>query len=228
MSCRIDAILFDLDGTLVATMEPWDRCWADYTARHGHIWTDIDRQHTHGRGDWARHVAQVCGVSVEQVSAECTDLMIREVRAGRTALLPGVERLLSIAVGAAATGLVSASPGRFVHATLARFDLHRHFRIVVTGEDRTAVKPDPAPYLYTAAQLGVEPKHCVAVEDSIAGIRSAYTAGMRVLAIPSWASVSRPVELDLADHHAVDAVAAYDWLHSALAASAAESAPLTR
>ncbi|WP_405497619.1 HAD family hydrolase [Nocardia sp. NBC_00511] len=219
MSARIDAVLFDLDGTLVATMGPWDRCWEQYAARHGHVWCDADRNSTHGHGDWACHLARVSGgLPVEQVVEDCCDLMIARVRAGRIGLLPGAQGLLTLAASTVAVAVVSASPRRFVDATLAHYGLR--MPTVVTREDQTATKPHPAPYLHAAQLLDVHPQHCVAVEDSAAGIRSAHTAGMRVLAVPSWSAALRPPELDLATHHAPSAVEALPWLRSALAASA--------
>jgi sugar-phosphatase len=56
-------------------------------------------------------------------------------------------------------------------------------RAVVATEDVPRGKPDPAPYLLAAEQLGVPPGECVAFEDSRAGVLSAKAAGMRVVAL---------------------------------------------
>lgn len=219
MTGHIRAVLFDLDGTLAATMEPWDRCWSDYAARHGHTWTDADRRRTHGHGDWAHHLARVSGIdSPDQVVADCVEAMVEQVRSGRIELLPGIPALLATA-SQTTTGVVSASPRRFVHATLEHFGLHRSMRVVVTREDVTATKPDPAPWLYATTLLGIDPQHCVAVEDSAAGIRSAHAAGMHVLAIPSWSPNLTFTEAELADHLAIDATHAEPWLRHMLTAT---------
>ncbi|WP_067829737.1 HAD family hydrolase [Nocardia inohanensis] len=219
MSGRIEAVLFDLDGTLAATMAPWDRCWSDYAARHGHTWTEIDRRRTHGHGDWAHHLAAVCGIdSVERVITDCVNLMVAQVNSGRVDLLPGIPELLTTAAARSVTGVVSASPRRFVTAALTHFDLLSSMRVVVAREDRAETKPHPAPWLHAAQQLDVDPSRCVAVEDSAAGIRSAHAAGMRVLAIPSWSPSIHPPEADLADHLAADAFQARGWLRETLTA----------
>ncbi|WP_067707360.1 HAD family hydrolase [Nocardia yamanashiensis] len=220
MTGVVAAVLFDLDGTLAATMDPWDRCWSDYAARHGHTWTDADRHRTHGHGDWADHLAAVCGVAADRVVADCVDAMVTRIHAGQIELLPGVEALLATAMNSTVTGVVSASPRRFVHAALDHFGLRPALRVVITREDQPETKPHPAPWLHAAARLGVEPSSCVAVEDSAAGIRSAHAASMRVLAIPSWSPSMHPAEADLADHLAADAARAERWLRRLLTAAA--------
>jgi beta-phosphoglucomutase len=58
-----------------------------------------------------------------------------------------------------------------------RFDLSRYFAVVVTGDDVSHGKPHPEPYLKTAGKLGRMPSHCMVVEDSTNGVRSAKSAG---------------------------------------------------
>jgi beta-phosphoglucomutase-like phosphatase (HAD superfamily) len=59
------------------------------------------------------------------------------------------------------------------------------FAAVVAADDVTACKPAPDPYLAAAAELGVEPAACVAIEDSVPGLEAARAAGMRTIAITS-------------------------------------------
>ncbi|WP_280346251.1 HAD family hydrolase [Nocardia neocaledoniensis] len=224
MSGSIEAVLFDLDGTLAATMRHWDCCWSDYAARHGHTWSEADRRSTHGHGDWAEHVAAVCGVDVvERVVDDCLELMVAQIRSGRIELLPGIPRLLATA-DAVVTGVVSASPRRFVDAAIDHFDLRRSMRVIVAREDHPTTKPQPGPWLHAADLLGIDTGSCVAVEDSAAGIRSAHAAGMRVLAIPSWMPTQRPPEADLAEHLAIDADHAHSWLHGVITETTRPSA----
>ena len=67
---------------------------------------------------------------------------------------------------------------------LADFALHHRFHIIVTKEDCINGKPDPEPFLTSAAYLRVEPAYCWALEDSLNGIRSAHDAGMETIMIP--------------------------------------------
>ena len=70
-------------------------------------------------------------------------------------------------------------------------DLHRHFRAVASVEDVGRTKPFPDVFLRAAALLGVEPRRCVALEDSAAGVQSAVDAGMRVIAITNTLPASK-------------------------------------
>jgi len=62
-------------------------------------------------------------------------------------------------------------------------------RVVVAGDDVTRGKPDPEPYLTAAARLGVDPRDCVAIEDSPGGLRSAMAAGAKTIGVPNIVAV---------------------------------------
>lgn len=67
---------------------------------------------------------------------------------------------------------------------LRRAGLLGLFRTVVTRDDVSRGKPDPDPFLLAASRLGVDPRHCLALEDSHNGIRAAHAAGMHVVMVP--------------------------------------------
>jgi beta-phosphoglucomutase-like phosphatase (HAD superfamily) len=74
------------------------------------------------------------------------------------------------------------------HATvedhLARLDLVGRFHHVVAHGDYANSKPAPDPFLKAAERLGVDPRHCLALEDSLNGVRSASSAGMMTVMVP--------------------------------------------
>jgi beta-phosphoglucomutase-like phosphatase (HAD superfamily) len=73
------------------------------------------------------------------------------------------------------------------------------FRATVSSEEVARGKPAPDVYLEAARRLGTAPESCAAVEDSHAGIRSAKSAGMRVIAIPNASYPPDDETLALAD-----------------------------
>ena len=80
--------------------------------------------------------------------------------------------------------LASSSPMRLIQKVLSIGGLVDRFEVVLSAEDEERGKPDPAVYLSAARKLGVQPERCLAVEDSINGVRSAKDAGMVCVAVP--------------------------------------------
>jgi beta-phosphoglucomutase len=80
-------------------------------------------------------------------------------------------------------GIATMSHRKHAVLVLERLDLAREFDALVTREDVKEPKPSPEIYLLTAQRLGVEPRDCFVLEDSVPGIRAANAAGMCCLAI---------------------------------------------
>jgi HAD superfamily hydrolase (TIGR01509 family) len=200
------ATVFDLDETLADSATTWGRVIRAVAARHSYAWTSQDWAAIQGTstGHWSAYLAHRCqDVTAERAAAECVDGMVTAVEHHEFGLLPGAADLLATATTLGPVGLVSASPRRYVHAVVTALGLC--FGTVVTGDDVARGKPAPDPYLLAAHRLGLAPAHCLAVEDSASGIRSARAAGMTVLAIPNATTALDFGSLDLADHHAADA-----------------------
>jgi beta-phosphoglucomutase-like phosphatase (HAD superfamily) len=80
--------------------------------------------------------------------------------------------------------LASSSPMRLIRSVLALGGLVARFEVVHSAEDEDRGKPDPAVSLSAAHELGAPAERCLAVEDSVNGVRSAKAAGMVCVAIP--------------------------------------------
>jgi HAD superfamily hydrolase (TIGR01509 family) len=102
-------------------------------------------------------------------------------------LLPGAVAAVRRAATAFPLGLASSSNRAIFEEVLELAGIAECFRATVSSEEVPQGKPAPDVYFEAAARLGVAPEHCTAVEDSHAGIRSAKSAGMRVVAIPNAA-----------------------------------------
>ena len=202
------ATVVDLDETLADSAATWTRVIGAVAGRHGHTWTTGDWQAIQGNSTsyWGAYLAHRCpGLTTEAAVAECVTGMVAAVGRGDFGLLPGAADLVATAAGLGPVGLVSASPAPYVRAAVAAFGLTRYLRAIVTGDDVRCGKPAPDPYLRAADLLDVPPGHCLAIEDSGSGIRSAHAAGMTVLAVPNATTALDHVVLNLADHLAADA-----------------------
>ena len=188
----IEAVVFDMDGVLVDSEPMWRAVEREVFASVGIELTDEDLYPTMGvriadvvdrwyrRYPWSEP-------SREQVAATIVDGVATAVRA-RGLLLDGardaVDHVRSLGLGVA---LASSSPMALILAVLSLDGLAARFDVVVSGEDEELGKPDPAVFLSAARRLEVPPERCLAVEDSINGVRAAKAAGMLCVAVPAVA-----------------------------------------
>ena len=91
-------------------------------------------------------------------------------------------------------GLASASLRNWVDATLTGLGLEGQFDTTVTASEVQKSKPAPDLYLRAAENLGVDPKLCVAVEDTRAGVRAAKAAGMYAIQVRAASTALDPIE----------------------------------
>lgn len=80
--------------------------------------------------------------------------------------------------------LVTSSGRKEAHHKLAVAGIAEMFDLIITVDDVTAPKPDPAPYLLAARKLGVAPERCLVFEDSETGAEAAHRAGCFVVQVP--------------------------------------------
>ena len=194
-----DALLFDMDGLLVDTEPLWLETETEVMARLGAPWTEADQEQLLG-GSMARTVAYIlararaappqhskatrAAPTPEVIASWMREGMLKRTAAGRVTVRPGARELLAAVVASGVpSALVTSSERVFAEAVLASTGFR--FQAVVTGDDVTAHKPDPEPYLLAAKLLGADPARCVALEDSPSGVASAGTAGCLVVAVPS-------------------------------------------
>jgi len=182
------AVLFDMDGLLVDTEPLWLETETAVMARLGAPWTPQDQQALLG-GSMQRTVSYLLGKATRPVPPETVarwmlDGMLDRAADGRVVVRPGARELVAeVAAAGLPYALVTSSERRFAEAVLAATGMT--FPVTVCGEDVTATKPDPEPYLLASKLLDADPARCVVLEDSPNGVASAAAAGCRVLAVPS-------------------------------------------
>ena len=84
----------------------------------------------------------------------------------------------------------SAAPKVNVELVLGILGIRQRFGVILSGDERSAGKPDPTLFLRAAEALGLPPERCVVVEDAPAGVEAAYKAGMPCIAV----ATTRPRE----------------------------------
>jgi HAD superfamily hydrolase (TIGR01509 family) len=184
----LQAVLFDMDGTLVDTERLWWEAVQEVAVSLGRPLTEADQPEVLGRP--VEHTAAWLGGLTGQPGL--ADRLHTEFgERVRTGIVPrpGALALLdALAREGVPIALVTASPRTVADSVLAVLGAER-FRVSVTADDTERTKPAPDPYLAACRALGVDPARCVAVEDTPTGVSSAEAAGCTVLAVPSLAPI---------------------------------------
>jgi len=84
-----------------------------------------------------------------------------------------------------------------IHLIVGSLGIADYFKAVVTGHDVTEGKPSPQVFLLAAQRLGAEPKNCIVVEDAVAGVKAAKSAGMYCVAVSNSHPQEKLNEADL-------------------------------
>lgn len=187
----IKGIIFDLDGVLVSTDELHYQAWKQLAENYGiHEFNRQDNERQRGVSRMAS-LEVVLEKSNRTYSLEEKEKMATEkndtykgllASLGEEAILPGVvdslkrlkERGVKMAVGSASKN---------APAILAQTGLIHYMDAVSCGLDTTRSKPDPEVFLIAAQKLGLEPKVCLVVEDSKAGVEAAHRGHMKALSV---------------------------------------------
>ncbi|HEU5245338.1 MAG TPA: HAD family phosphatase [Gaiellaceae bacterium] len=197
-----EAVVFDLDGVLLASEEVWDSVRERYVRERGGRYDGQVQRAMMGMSapEWSRFLHEEAGVR-DDPDAINRDVVARMLEAYRQELplLPGAEEAVRRAAAAFPLALASSSNREVFEAVLELAGLADCFRATVSSEEVERGKPAPDVYLEAARRLDIEPERCTAVEDSHAGIRSAKTAGLRVVAIPNASYPPDEEALQLAD-----------------------------
>ena len=167
------AVLWDMDGTLVDTEPYWMAAELELVREFGGRWTEADARSIIGFDllDAAAVLRDRGGVRLEPTE------IVERLHAGVLARIrermpwrPGARRLLTeLHQQGVPCALVTMSWRPLVDAVLEALAPIR-FEAVVTGDAVTNGKPHPEPYVRAAAELGVDPVQCVAIEDSPTGV----------------------------------------------------------
>ncbi|WP_199548801.1 HAD family phosphatase [Streptomyces sp. N35] len=192
-SDNLQAVLLDMDGTLVDTEGFWWDAEVEAFAKLGHALDDSWRDVVVG-GPMSRSA----GFLIEATGADITlpelTVLLNDAFEDRISralpLMPGAARLLAeLSAHEVPTALVSASHRRIIDRVLESLGAH-HFALTVAGDEVQRTKPHPDPYLHAAARLGADPARCAVVEDTATGVAAAEAAGCQVVAVPSVAPIA--------------------------------------
>ncbi|HEY0494164.1 MAG TPA: HAD-IA family hydrolase [Kutzneria sp.] len=175
---EVQAILFDIDGTLVDSTGAVERTWRVFAAERG---LDADKilQVCHGRRSEDTIADLLPPSERDDAVAELARLELTDL--GDVVALPATRTLLPELPKDRWAAVTSGSQ-ELMRARLAAAGLPAP-AVLIAADDVSAGKPDPEGYLKAAAALGYDIEDCLVVEDAPAGLLAGHNAGARTLAV---------------------------------------------
>ncbi|PJJ72165.1 HAD superfamily hydrolase (TIGR01509 family) [Diaminobutyricimonas aerilata] len=185
------AVLFDMDGTLIDSEPYWFAAEEWIVGEFGGSWDHEKSLELIGQGLWhSARILQSHGVALseDEIIDRLTTRVLEQV-ALEVPWRPGaLELLREVREAGLPTALVTMSIRRF--ASRIAEVAGDVFDVIVTGDEVEHSKPHPEAYLTAARLLGVDPAHCVAIEDSPPGLASAVAAGTVAIGVPHIAELA--------------------------------------
>ena len=184
------AVLWDMDGTIVDTEPYWMAAETELVESFGGTWSHEQALGMVGQGlDYTAGCLRAEGVDLsdDEIQQILTGRVIEQVRE-HVPWRPGARELLTeLRAKNVRTALVTMSLRSLAELVVAAIEtggLAAPFDVIVSGDDVENPKPHPEPYLAAAAQLGVAPEDCLAIEDSHPGLASAVASGAVSIGVP--------------------------------------------
>jgi sugar-phosphatase len=172
-----DAVIFDMDGTLIDSTPAVVRAWTTWASEHGLTAADLGRHHGVPSASVVR--ALIPADRYSSALARINALEIADVH--DIVVLPGAAEALASLAGAknaiATSCTVILAQARIAAAQLVPPS------ILITVDDVARGKPAPDPFLEAARRLEVDPTRCLVVEDAPKGLEAAHAAGCFTLAV---------------------------------------------
>ncbi|MCA9955345.1 MAG: HAD family phosphatase [Ardenticatenaceae bacterium] len=184
----IQALIFDMDGTIVDNMHVHTAVWLELLADYGVTMTPLQFQATTAGNTNSQLLRTLINpqMSDAEVAAIAHEKEVRYREQFRPFLQPvaGLEPLLQQAQQANVTLAVATAANQpNIEYVLDGLNLRHYFATVVGAEDVAHGKPEPDLFLLVAERLNLAPETCLVFEDSLAGLEAAHRAGMQAVAV---------------------------------------------
>ncbi len=184
---KIKGVIFDLDGTLVDSMGVWYKIDLDFLNKRGLGVPDNINKLTEGKSftETAQLFKETFMLreSIEEIKAEWIQ-MGKDYYANRVPLKPGTKALLELFKNRGMKmGIASSCSRALLEAVLEQHQIKGYFSTIVTSCEVKRGKPSPDVFIKAAANLKVPAEQALVFEDSVAGVRGAKAAGMKVIAV---------------------------------------------
>ena len=184
----IQALIFDLDGTLVNTEMLHFKAWKEALLQNGvkdFTLEDFLRYVGTSNEKVANDYIQSDGITKSQIELITEKQTLYMNLIPEVELCTGAREILERFHGKMSLAVASSSHEKEVRAILNTHDLLSFFQVILGGDMVQKRKPDPEIYLKAQALLGKMPSECAAFEDSGPGLNAAKNAGIKAIVVPN-------------------------------------------
>ncbi len=199
----IDAIIFDLDGTIINSEPLWLEAGKQVLSEEGLLLTDKEMMRTEGLS--TRDAVKLFysrfknpGKTIDEVTKSINTRAL-ELILGKGKLQPGIMDMIYLfSENNIPLAVASSTVKHLIDDILVHFSLNKYFSVVCSAESEPYGKPHPGIYLTAAKKLNADPEKCVAIEDSFYGMIAAKAARMKLIVYLEGGK-SRDTKYDFAD-----------------------------
>lgn len=185
-----EAVIFDFDGTIADTKKNIVESFQKILSEVGCV---VDSYFIERRiGIGARPILRAALEDNKiPYNEELVEKLVEKYSSARielsneVKLLDGAVELLDALHGRTKMALASMSERKVLDFLLKEKGVAKYFEVVLSASEAVNPKPDPEIFLKCAQKLGVDPKQCAVIEDSVFGAEAAKKAGMKCVAVPS-------------------------------------------
>ncbi len=205
MLSGVRAVIFDLDGTLIPSMEIWEQIDVEFLGKYGYEVPEDLKKCIEGMSfrETAEYFAARFDLPLTVPEIEQTWLLMSREKYLEIPLKEGAgEFLKELKRRGIRAGIASSNSMELVESVLNSHGIRELFDTVQTCAAVEHGKPEPDVYLHTAEQLGIQPQNCLVFEDVPMGILAGKRAGMAVCAVEDTFSSRQEAEKRaLADYY---------------------------
>ncbi|MCR4902881.1 MAG: HAD family phosphatase [Butyrivibrio sp.] len=204
-----DAVIFDLDGSLVDSMWMWKSIDTEYLAELGYevpsdLQLEIEGLSFYDTADYFKKRFNINN-TLEEIGDKWNK-MAWDKYTNEVPLKKGVKKFLELCFDKGIKfGIASSNSKELIEQVLKSRGVDCFFSTIKSGSEGYASKPSPELYLAAARDLEVDPERCLVFEDITQGIMAGKNAGMTVIAVDDeYSAYQEKEKRDLADHYICD------------------------